>query len=498
VRDVRHPIALGVAAVLALAAPSPAETPIPDHPDALRFEPIQYEPPDPASHRVELSNGMVVFIDEDTTLPLVQISLSFPVGSWLEPPGKEGLSGFAGSQMRRGGTESMSADELDERLDFLAAGVSAGIGETSGSASLNCLSDNLDEALEVFVEMLRSPRYQQDRLDLAREQALQAMQKRNDDSADIEIREIRNLLYGEEFFVNRQATKASVESITREDLLAFHHAWVHPGNAVAAVTGAFDRDAMIRRLETAFGSWPRPTPEPPDVPDDTRTAAPGLYRIEKEVNQGRVSMALPTVRFDHPDVVALEIMNEILGGSGFTSRITRSVRSDEGLAYSAGSAIRFGVDYTGAFRALFQSKSRSVPYAASLVLREIERIREEPVSEEELETIKRSLIETFPSRFESKAQAMATFAGDEIIGRDPGYWARYRDRVRAVTAADVQRVAREHIDPARLVVLVVGDLSEIDAGDGEHDVTLAALAPGGRETTLALPDPITMKRPENP
>lgn len=489
----RNPTALAVA--VALAGAAAAETPIPDHPEKLRFEPIQYEPPDPGAHRVELANGLVVFIAEDATLPLVQISLSFPVGSWLEPPGKEGLVGFAGSQMRRGGTESMTADELDERLDFLAAQVSAGIGETAGSASLNCLSDNLDEALAVFVEMLKSPRYQQDRLDLAREQALQAMQKRNDDSADIEIREIRALLYGEEFFVNRHATEASVSSVTREDLLAFHHAWVHPGNAVAAVSGAFERDEMIRRLETAFGSWPRPEPTPQPVPDDTKTAAPGLYRIEKDVNQGRVSMALPAVRFDHPDVVALEIMNDILGGSGFTSRITRSVRSDEGLAYSAGSGIRFGVDYTGAFRASFQSKSSSVAYAASLVLAEIAKIRVEPVTEEELETIKRSLVETFPSRFESKAQAMATFAGDELIGRDPGYWAGYRDAVRSVSAADVQRAAREHIDPARLVILVVGNQSEIDAGDGEHDVTLSSLAPGGRESTLALPDPMTMLRP---
>ena len=165
---------------------------------------------------------MVVFIAEDKALPLVDVSLTLRVGSWLDPEGREGLASFTGSQMRQGGTKSLSAEELDERLDFLAAQVSSGIGGTSGSASLNCLTDNLDESLALFVEMLRDPRFQEDRLELAREQSLQAMKKRNDDSADIEAREWNVLLNGEDHFTNRFTTEASVEAITRDDLVAFH------------------------------------------------------------------------------------------------------------------------------------------------------------------------------------------------------------------------------------------------------------------------------------
>ena len=224
-----------------------------------------------------------------------------------------------------------------------------------------------------------------------------------------------------------------------------------------------------------------------------RSAAPGLYRIEKDVNQGRVSIGLPTVKRDHPDVYALEVMNEILGGSGFTARITRTVRSNEGLAYSAGSGLSPGVWYPGRFRASFQSKSRSVPYATSLVMDEIRKIREGGVTAEELDTIKNSLTESFPSSFASKAQSMAIFASDEYTERDPSYWRTYRDRIRAVTAADVQRVAREHLVPERMVVLVVGQQKEIDLGDEKHEVTLASLAPGGKVATLPLRDPMTMK-----
>lgn len=486
------------AAVLAVtllpAAPAAAQA-IPDHPDKLAFQPIAFQPPVAKDHRMVLKNGMVVYIAEDRALPLVNIALSVRVGSWLEPAGKEGIAGLTGSQMRRGGTKSLTAEQLDERLDFLAAQVSTGIGPTSGSASLNCLSDNLDEALALFVEMLRQPRFQEDRLALAKEQALQQMKKRNDDSADIEAREWGVLLYGDDHFTNRFTTESSVKGIAREDLLGFHRRFFHPANMIAAVSGSFSRAEMIRKLERAFAGWPWPKAQVPPVPMTFGPAAPGLYRVEKDVNQGRVSIGLPTVWRDSPDVYALEVMNEILGGSGFTSRITKTVRSNEGLAYSAGSGLSFGVFYPGRFRAGFQSKSRSVPYATSLVLEEIRKIREGSVTPEELDTIKNNIVQTFPSSFSSKAQSMAIFASDEYTKRDPDWWATYRDRIKAVTAADVQRVAREHLVPEKMIVLVVGNQAEIDLGDEKHEVTLAQLAPGGKVTSLPLRDPMTMKAP---
>ena len=252
-------------AALLPAAPAAAQA-IADHPEKLVFQPVAFEPPVAKSHRVVLKNGMVVYIAEDRALPLVNIALSVRVGSWLEPAGKEGLAGFTGSQMRRGGTKSLTAEQLDEKLDFLAAQVSTGIGPASGSASLNCLSDNLDEALAIFVEMLREPRFQEDRLALAKEKALQEMKKRNDDSADIEGREWGVLLYGEGFFTNRFTTEASVKGLNRDDLLSFHRRHFYPANMIAAVSGSFTRAEMIRRLEAAFAGWPSQKSAVPPIP----------------------------------------------------------------------------------------------------------------------------------------------------------------------------------------------------------------------------------------
>lgn len=480
--------------VLSLAAALPAGAQgIPDHPSKLSFKPITFTPPVAKDYRVVLKNGMLVFIVEDKTLPLVNLGLTVRSGGYLDPLGKEGLAGFTGSQLRRGGTKSLSAEQLDERLAFLAATLSAGIGDNAGSAGLNCLADNLDEALKLFAEMLREPRFQEDRLALAKEQTLQEMKKRNDESAAIEGREWAVLMYGEKHYSNRFTTEASVKAITRDDMLSFHKSYFHPGNMIAAVSGSFDKDVMLRKLEAAFANWPTAKPSVPPVPGGAEPAAPGLYRIQKDVNQGRVSVGLPTVKRDSPDSYALEVMNEILGGSGFAARITKTVRSNEGLAYSAGSGISFGVYSPGTFRAAFQSKSRTVPYAAQLVLAEIKKMREGPVTEEELTTIKNSLIQTFPSQWASKAQAMGIFASDEYTRRDPAFWTTYRERIQAVGAADVQRVARTYLVPEKMAILVVGDFKEIDLGDERHPVKLADLAPGGNVKTLPLRDPLTMK-----
>jgi zinc protease len=492
------PVAAALALALGAVVPAAAQVaapPIPDTPDKLTFKPIVYRPPLAKDHRVVLKNGMVVFIAEDRALPLINISLTLRTGRYLEPAGKEGLAAFTGSQMRRGGTKRLTAEELDEKLDALAAQVSTAIGDTSGSASLNCLADNLDESLRIFVEVLREPRFQEDRLALAQEQDLQEMKKRNDDAEHIESREWNALTLGEDHFTNRFATEASVKSLTRDDLVAFHRQWVHPANMVAAVSGAFSRPEMLKKLEAAFATWPTAKPTVPPVPEVVHPAEPGLYRIQKDVNQGRFSMGLLAVKRDNPDTYALEVMNEVLGGSGFTSRITKTVRSNEGLAYSAGSAIGFGVYYPGRFRAAFQSKSRSVAYAADLLLGEIKKIREREVTPDELDTIKRNIVESFPSNFASPAQAMAIFASDEYTGRSPDYWQTYRDRINAVTAADVLRVAKQYVLPEKMIMLLVGDQKEIDTGDPQHPVKLSAIAPGGKVTTLPLRDPMTMKRP---
>ena len=476
-------------------SPALAQAAIPDRPEKLSYPPLVYEPPAQETFRVPLKSGPVAYVVPDRELPLVNIVIYAHTGSYLEPAGKVGLAGLTGYLLARGGTKSRTAEALEERLAFLAAQLNSGIGESQGSVSLNLLAKDLDEGLAILREALTAPRFQDDKLALRKQQTLQAMKERNDESAAIEGREQGFLAFGETFWANHYSTAASVESITRADLEQFHQQWFHPANFVVAVSGDFERDEMLRKLETLFADWPFKGETPPPIPTNTMFAAPGVYVVDKDVNQGRVSMLLPGVKRDDPDMPALMVMNDILGGGGFTSRIMNRVRSDEGLAYGAGSSFPGGVYYPLAFDAGFASKSGTVAYATSIVLEEMKRIRSQPVSEEELNTAKRSFIDTFPENFNTKGRVAALFAREEFTGRyatDPDHFAKWRGRIEAVTRDDIQRVAEKHLHPEQAVILVVGQKDAILKGHPDHPVKLPQLS-AGPMTELPLRDPLTLE-----
>ncbi|HEX5855619.1 MAG TPA: pitrilysin family protein, partial [Thermoanaerobaculia bacterium] len=271
--------------------------------------------------------------------------------------------------------------------------------------------------------------------------------------------------------------------------------WVDPKNMLVAAAGDFKKADMAARLDKLFAGWPQKGEAAPSVPKPSHAAVPGTFLVDKDVNQGRVSIMLPGLLRTDPDFFAAALMNDILGGGGFTSRITNRVRSDEGLAYSAGSALQGGIWYPGRFGAAFQSKVRTAAYASQIVIEEMKKLRDGDVTDEELDTAKRSFIDTLPRRFSTPVQVTGLLADEEFTGRyasDPGYYAKYQANVEKVTKADVKRQAQRLLKAEVVTLLVVGKKVDLLNPDPKHPVKFADLT-NGKLTEVPLRDPLTMQ-----
>ena len=469
-----------------------AEDDIVVHPNHLSFSPLEYDPQHANVHRHTLKNGVVGFFVEDHDLPLINVRLVLKIGSYLDPLDKLGLIDCVVSLLRSGGTARWTAEAFDEEADFLAANILTSASLTSSNVTLNVQTKDLDRGLDLLFEMLKNPAFEKNRLNLYKSRVLQNLQRRNDRTDSIERREWVRLLRGEHPS-SAQVTRATIESLSVEDLITTHRSYFHPGNFIFAISGDFDTDEIKLELEQRMENWEIGVATQPISPPNYRPF-PGIYMVNKpDVNQGRVSIGHLGIKHGNPDEFAIDLMNDILGGSGFTSRLMNRVRSDEGLAYSAASSFSAGAYYQGTFRAAFQSKSRTCAQAIQIVLDEIERMRSEKVSPSELETVRNNAVEVFPRFFASARIVARTFAMDQLIGRESDYWLTYRDRLKEVTVEDIFRVAKKYLQPDQLVILVIGNVEEILKGNPDKpEYSLEKLFSTTEIRKIPLPDPETM------
>ena len=399
------------------------------------------------------------------------------------------------AMMRQGGTAKWTPEEFDQKADFLAAIVTSSAGPTSASAALDVITPALGEGLDLLFDMLRNPRFDAARLVVQKSTALEEMKQRNDDAGDIADREWDFLTRGERHYASRRMTEADLAAITRDRLIAFHRRTWGPEHLVVAVSGDVDTKRMLADLGKRFAGWKAGEPKAPWPPVGPGfTPPPGLFHVEKDIPQGKVTLGELGIQWQDyadPEAYALKVMDDILGGGGFTARLMKRVRSDEGLAYGIYSNFGIGTFWPGLFEIGFASKNPTVALATKIVLEEVEKIRTGLVSEEELRVSKSSFIDTFPRTFESPAATARTFANDEVIGRPHSYWTEYRRRIEAVSAENVRAAAAKYLDPGKLAMLVVGKWSEIEPGDAGGRAKMAELF-GGQVKHLPLRDPLTL------
>jgi zinc protease len=412
----------------------------------------------PQPTRFVMPNGMVVYLLEDRSLPMINVSTMMRAGSRWEPVNKAGLAAMTGTVMRTGGTKTRDGDALDEELDRLGAIVETFIGDESGGAFVSLLKEDIDRGLPILADILRNPKFPDDKIELAKIEQRDFIARRNDDPAGIAFREFNRIIYGRDSPYGHITEYKTIKAVDRHDLVNFHEQYFQPENVILGVWGDFDAGEMRSKIERAFGGWPRgnrPRPQPPEV-DPAAVSRSGVYVINKDdVNQSWVIMGGLGGKRNDPDFYALNVMTYILGGS-FASRLFSKVRSEQGLAYAIWSDWGAGWDRPGTFVAVGGTKSETTVQIVSSIKREIDALAQGGVTDEEMARAKDSILKGFAFEFDSMGKIMRRLMSYDYYGYPADYLQRYTENIERVTKTDVARVARQYLKSDQFVVLVLG------------------------------------------
>jgi predicted Zn-dependent peptidase len=409
------------------------------------------------ARRVVFDNGLVLFVRGDRRLPLIQMHALIRSGACYETAEEYGVADYVGSLMRSGGTAKWKPQELDDRLAFLAANLSAGVGEDSADVSLDLLSKDAGEGIAIFADVIRNPAFDEGRLALAKRRAVNSLLHRNDNPGGVLARELNSLFFPETHPSGRSLTPTQLAAVTRARIRAFHSRFFRPENTWISVTGDFDEKEMVDRVHAAFDDWKRvgePVAPPARFEAQPR---PGVFFVGKELNQSSVSVAHPGIDRANPDRYAVQLMNSILGGGSFSSRITESVRSNEGLAYSARSAFPTGGREPDLFQATVQTKTESTGRAIELLVEEIKKMQAGPISKNEFDTAKESALYGMVFRNSRPADAVNRLMRLEFDGLPLDQDRLDFEGLSKVTPEAVVSAAKKYLRPEQLTILVVGN-----------------------------------------
>ena len=423
-------------------------------------------PPLPAFHprepkRIVLPNGMIIFLQEDHELPTIDGVARIRGGARSEPAAKVGLMGLYGEVWRTGGSKSQTGDQLDDYLEVRAAKVETGANDDSTTISLSCLKENFNDVFKIFSEVLRAPEFRADKLDLAKREAFDAISRRNDEVSQITHREAIQLAYGPSNPYARIPEYATINAVTRQDLVDWHQTYVHPNNIIIGIVGDFDSAQMESTLRNAFGDWQKgPAAKAPEI--HFEPAKPGVYLVKKEdVNQSNIRMiGLGTTR-NNPDYYAIEVFNEVLAG-GFSSRLVQSIRTAQGLAYSVGGGIGTRFDHPGVLQLAMGTKSTTTVESIQALYNQIDELKTRPIDDAELARRKDAILNTFVFNFDTPDKVLRERMAYEFYGYPADFLERYRTGIEKVTTADVARIIPKYLHKDQLAVLVVGNPADFD------------------------------------
>jgi len=406
-------------------------------------------------------NGVTFYLVEDNELPLINVSTRVRTGGVLNSNEKTGLASITGTVMRSGGTETYPADTLNTLLENRAASIETGIGFTSGNASMDVLKEDFDDLLPIFIDVLTNPAFPEDKIELAKTQQKSSISRRNDNPQQIGVREFQALIYGEDSPYGRTTEYSTINNITREDLVNFHDKHFSASNMMVGVVGDFNAKEMKQKLRNTFGELPSGDETTLKFPEVDYEPQSTINFIEKsDVNQSFVMMGHIGGMRDNPDYAKIKVMNRVLSG-GFSGRLMQVVRTEMGLAYSVFGQYGMNSFYPGLFYAGVMTKSSTTAEAIDAIIKQIERLQNEPITKQELQDVKDQILNSAVFEYDSYEEVLSERMSNEYRGLPADAFEQYIEGVKATTIEDVQAVAQEYLNPDNLQILVVGNKEEI-------------------------------------
>ena len=416
---------------------------------------------EPPAERYSLSNGAHLIVSEQHALPLVVMQILIDAGSRRDPRGQEGVAHLTADLLTEG-TKTRTASEISQAFDFIGASYSTSADTDYAVLALTVLRKDFDTGLGLLADLLQHPSFPEAEVGRRREAALARMKAGEDDPGEVAERAfVKTLFAGEPYGHKVIGTAEAVGKLTRKDVVAFYTQQYHPSGSIITAVGDISAPEVRDRMEEALRDWNKGT-----VASFQYPAAPAGHAhtvtVDKPITQANIILGQRGVARDNPDYYALQVMSYILGGGGFSSRLFDNIRTKAGLAYSVASF--FTVNKApGSFQVVMQTKNESTNDAIQRACSEIERIRQAPVSDDEVRDAKLYLTGSFPLKLDSSSKIAGFLAQVEFFDLGADYADTYMQRINAVTREDVQRVAQRYLHPEQMDLVVVSNLSEVHA-----------------------------------
>ena len=450
-------VALGLASLFAAHAQQPL--------DRTKIPPAGKTPElrVPTWTKTVLANGATLIVSERHGLPLVSFSITFLGGAnQFEPAGRRGLAAITSSMMTEG-TATRTGDQLSDALQLLGTNVSTNIGGEEGSMGFVSTTRNFEGTLAILSDMMLNSTFPADALERVRGRTLVALTQAKDQPTVVGAQVFAKILYGDTHPYGQRANETSVKAITREDVVTFQKAYFQPGRAIITVVGDVTAAKVKGAVERTFTAWKKAGDKPSfDYPKLPERRPATIYLVDKPGSpQSVVNIGLPGPPRNTPDYFALQVLNTILGGQ-FQSRLNANIREQKGYSYGVNSAFAYGKG-PGAFRAggsIFSAKTDAALIEFMKELKGI--VGDRPITDEELQTAKDSLIQALPQRFASVSTIGSAITGLMVQGLPDNYYQNYAKSVSAVTKEDLLRVANLYIDLNHLAIVIVGDRSSVE------------------------------------